>query len=137
MNTTSTVTPPGYPTVSALAWTSVVLGIAFPVTTAFVLGASRQSDTALCASRQALNIPGAPALYPMPTVAIVLVWLGVGCALTVLAAGLVRYGRAIMDSTRSIGWGALGLLGVVLLAGNGIMLYAVYHGGLGVVAVCA
>ncbi|HJP77099.1 MAG TPA: hypothetical protein VJ914_22715 [Pseudonocardiaceae bacterium] len=128
--------PPGYRAVPLLAWSAVLLSVALPVAAAFVLAAYPHSVTELCAARRALNIPGAPALYPLPPLAVGLVWPGVAAALIVLTAGVVRYGRSVMDSTRTLGWGAVGLLGLVLLVGNGIMVYVVYHGGLGMVVVC-
>lgn len=126
----------GYRAVPALAWSAVFLSIVLPVAAALVLAAYPHSGAELCAARRALNTPGVPALYPMPGLAVGLVWTGVACALIVLAAGVVCYGRAVMDSTRTLGWGALGLLGLLLLVGNGIMVYVIYHGGLGTVVVC-
>lgn len=129
--------PPGYRAVPAVAWSAVFLSIVLPVAAALVLAAYPHSAAVLCAHRQALNVPGAPALYPMPALAVALVWPGLACAVIVMAAGVVGYGRSVMDSTRTLGWGALGLFGLALLVANGIMVYVLYHGGLGMVVVCA
>ena len=136
--------PAGYRAVPVIAWSAVFLGIVLPVAVALVLAAYPHSQAVLCATRQVqvgpgsvtFPGPGTPVLYPMPVLAVTLVWPGVACALVVTASGLVRYGRSVLDSTRTLGWGALGLLGVVLVVANGIMVYLVYHGGLGLAVVC-
>lgn len=125
----NTEVPAGYRAVPVLAWVAVSLGIAFPVAAALVLAAYPHSTAALCGASR-------PALYPMPPLAVGLVWPGVACALIVVDTGLLRYGRSVMDSTRTLGWGALGLFGLVLFVANGIMVFTVYHGGLATVVHC-
>lgn len=136
MNTVRGQVPPGYRAVPLVAWSAVFLAIAFPVATALVLDAVPHSDAVVCAYLHARGLVGVRTSGPLPPLAIGLVWPGIACALIVVASGLVRYGRSIMDSTRTLGWGALGLFGLVLFVANGIMVYLVYHGGLGMAVVC-
>jgi hypothetical protein len=69
--------PLGYRAVPILAWSAAALGVVFPIVVALVLAAYPHSVAVLCAARE---VPG---------------------ALVVVAAGLVRYGRSVLDSTRT------------------------------------